>query len=46
MYQKLTNSVAGAHSCSAMETETIQKNEVSLKDLIRSKRNLTIKERR
>jgi hypothetical protein len=26
MYQKLTNSVADAISCSAMESETIQKN--------------------
>jgi hypothetical protein len=39
MYQELTNSVAGANSCSAMEPETIQKNGVSPKDLIRSRRN-------
>jgi len=39
MYQELTNSVAGANNCSAMESETIQKNEVSPKDLIASRRN-------
>jgi hypothetical protein len=40
MYQKLTNLVAGANSCSAMETETIQKNEACPKSRM-SRGNLT-----
>jgi outer membrane protein X len=39
MYQKITNPVAGADSCSAMEPETISKNGASPKSLT-SKRNL------
>jgi hypothetical protein len=39
MIQKFRKKVAGVNRCPAMETETIQKNGVSPKNLIRSRRN-------
>jgi hypothetical protein len=40
MYKIVKKTVVGANNCSAMETETIQKNGVSPKNLIKSRINL------